>query len=433
MTSNQTDSQAEKEKPEQPTRPVQKPLGAFPHRPLEKPSNPISSQASNASTPMEPTGVQSSIAPTPTDTDRNEAQFHSGLGEHNDGPNARGHINSSSLRNNSIAKHSKSSRRDRDNSEKRNETPGPLKVRPTVSQPSKVTKHQTKARNKSPRLPSGNGPAIRGPPSQPSEEDLFYLLIQKLRQREDSEAASTALKEQMEAKIHEITQENENLQTRLEQANHRFQSQEAEIGSHRGLIDRWKVKFSKLRAFVAGMGNDYDCLRKDGQTLKSAQAALDGERRSINENLKHLYENTGRIEQQWSKHQTQITEVRHNVGSLQQSLSVTQDKVTDSNRLLFQEKHRVSTLEKFIKNYSIKQQERSTLIQEQQAETVKKLDAVFDHVEKRWQDSQCRLKAEVQPGLVECLELVKLLYNRESISPDDLQAVHDSIHTVSDR
>lgn len=318
--------------------------------------------------------------------------------------------------------------------QKTNENHTPLEPRPSSStQPSKVVKRQGKPKGKPTHSTRENGSSILGSPAQPSEEDLFYILIHRLRQREDSEAASAALKEHMEVQIREMTRVNEDLQAQLEQAHHHSLNQEAEIGSNRGLIDRWKAKFAKLRAFLVGIGNDYECLRKEGQAIKSTQTTLGEERQAINESLNRLYENTDRMEQQWNKHQKQFTDVRHDVGSIQQSLSIAQAKVTDGKRLLSQEKRRVSVFENFIRDHSIKQQNQTTQMQQRQVETKDKLDLFFDYVQKRWDDSQSALKSEVQPGLDECLKLVRLLCDQDCIKPIDLQTVHDTIHALSNR
>jgi hypothetical protein len=317
--------------------------------------------------------------------------------------------------------------------QERNGTHGPLDVLNSATQPSKVMKRRIGSKGKSPGLPHQNGPQIQGSSSQPSEEDLFYLLIHKLRQREDSEAASAALREQMESRIHEMVRVNEDLQSQLEQAHRRFQNQEVEIGSHRGLIDRWKVKFGKLRAFITGVGNDYECLRKEGQAIKSAQAILAGERQVITESLKSLYEGTSRVEQQWSKHQTEFTEMCHDVSALRKSLSIAHEKVADGKTLLLEEKRRVAILENFIKDHSTRQQKQATLIQQRQVETTNKLDLFFDHVQKCWLDSRSILESEVQQGLGECLNLVRLLSDRDFIKPADLHAVHDTIRAISGR
>lgn len=330
-------------------------------------------------------------------------------------------------------KNPKGNQTDETTPRKRKENPGPLDVRSSAAHPSKVVKRQSKEKGKLRQSARGKGPTIEQTSSEPSEEDLFYLLIHRLRQREDSEAASAALREQMETQIHEMARTNEDLQAQLEQAHHKSQNQEAEIGSHRGLIDRWKAKFGKLRAFITGIGNDYECLRREGQAIKSTQQILTGERKVINDSLKHLYETTDRIEQQWGKHRAQFAEISNDLSSLQQSLSIAQGKVTDGQRLLIQEKRRVSMLENFIRDHSIKHQKQATMIQRQQAETSSKLDRFFEHVQKTWDSSNGALKSEFQPALFECLKLVRLLGDRDSIKPSDLNTVHDTISALSGR
>lgn len=430
-SSDQLDTQNHEQTSTQPLEAASEPPDNLPPRPSSTIPTTDLSQKTGISTPIEVLRRKSPVISTPEKPNMMEHKPQAGPVDHVASNRRPGISNAPNSR--VREKHPKGNKRNETTPRKRKENPGPLDVRSSSTQPSKVVKRQSKARGKSPEFARENGLSIQENSSQPSEEDLFYLLIHRLRQREDSEAASTALREQMETQIQEMTRANEDLQTQLEQAHHKSLSQEAEIGSHRGLVDRWKVKFGKLRAFITGMGNDYECLRREGQAIKSAQETLTGERKVINDSLKHLHETTGRIEQQCGKHQAQFTEICHDLGSLQQTLALAQGKVTDGKRLLLQEKRRVSMLENFIRDHSTKQQSQATLIQQQQVDTSNKLDTFFGHVQKCWDDSHSALKSELQPGLGECLKLVRLLCDRDFIKSSDLESVHDNITSLSSR
>jgi transcriptional antiterminator Rof (Rho-off) len=89
---------------------------------------------------------------------------------------------------------------------------------------------------------------------QPSEADLFYMLINKLKRRDEAEAAAMALNEQMKEELCKADQEKKTLAAQLDQAVARSRTQDSEITSQRDLIDRWKAKFARLRAIVGLCG-----------------------------------------------------------------------------------------------------------------------------------------------------------------------------------
>ncbi|PGH13095.1 hypothetical protein AJ80_06467 [Polytolypa hystricis UAMH7299] len=296
---------------------------------------------------------------------------------------------------------------------------------------SKVTKQQ--------RFPKGqsNGAAIPGNPkppitgTQPSEEDLFYLLIRKLKQRDAVDAANTALKERLENQILDVTQENEALHFQLKEAGARCDKKEAELNDQRKLVERWKIKFTKLRNLMGDFGNNFEDLRKDGQRLKSEQAYLAEQSRHIREDIGRLGEDTDRIRKHWSQYKSSVSGIQYEVGSLEQSLIVAETKSSERDRVILQQKNQVATLENYIRTYASRQQKQGHLLQQNQLEALSKMGSIQELLEESREAVNSLLKAEISPKIDSCLGLLKLLDQKNWAKPAELAEVAGSIRGLS--
>ncbi|ODH13149.1 hypothetical protein ACO22_07553 [Paracoccidioides brasiliensis] len=266
--------------------------------------------------------------------------------------------------------------------------------------------------------------------SQTSEEDLFYMLIRKLKKRDEAEAATTAIKERMEIVIDELTQENDNLRCKLRDVGLICKNQKEQINARNSLVERWKEKFSKLRGFVTSVGNDFEILRKEGQLLKSSQDSLVQEKEHINETLKLMHDNTDQLKIRWDQHRATISGVQHECSSLEKSLSTETARCADAEKLISLERSRAAMLENYIKNYANRNQKLSAEIQQQQSQTITKIDEIYRHLEGSWNVSQSSMKNEIESGFSSCLSLLKSLTQQESVKRQDLESVDNAIRDL---
>ncbi|EEH38319.2 hypothetical protein PAAG_01240 [Paracoccidioides lutzii Pb01] len=266
--------------------------------------------------------------------------------------------------------------------------------------------------------------------SQPSEEDLFYMLIRKLKKRDEAEAATSAIKERMEIVIDELTQENDNLRCKLRDVGLICKNQKEQINARNSLVERWKEKFSRLRGFVTSVGNDFEILRKEGQLLKSAQDSLVQEKEHINETLKLMHDNTDQLKIRWDQHRATISGVQHECSSLEKSLSTAAGKCADAEKLISLERSRAAMLENYVRNYANRNQKLAAEIQQQQSQTITKIDEIYRHLEGSWNVSQSSMKKEIESGFISCLSLLKSLTQQESVKRQDLESVDNAIRDL---
>lgn len=269
--------------------------------------------------------------------------------------------------------------------------------------------------------------------SQPSEEDLFYMLIHRLKKRDEMEAETAAMKERIEEELFELTRANDNLRCKLRESELICKNKQEQLNARNSLVERWKVKFSKLRTFVTSVGNDFEVLRKEGQLLKSTQNSLFQEKDHIHEALKQMSNSTDQLRTRWSQHRETITGAQQEFNSLEKSLLVATTKLTDTDKLISMERNRVATLENYIKNYSDRHQKQAAEIEQKQCQTISKIDTIHKNLEGSWNLSQSSSKGEMESGFSSCISLLKSLSQQQTVKPHDLDKVESAIRDLSTR
>ncbi|KAK2809465.1 hypothetical protein FQN50_003733 [Emmonsiellopsis sp. PD_5] len=298
---------------------------------------------------------------------------------------------------------------------------------------SKVTKLQTYPRPTQSAAANNSIPPRMVPPSvsQPSEEDLFYMLIHKLKKRDEAEAATTALKEQMESKMLEVTQANDRLRGQLKQAELAYKKQQEQINIRNALVERWKAKFSKLRTFVTSVGNDFEVLRREGQALKATQDALSKEKQHIQETLKEVNGNTDQLKTCWGQHRETIAKMRHEYNTMEKSLLVASTKAADADRAVTTERNRVAVLEGYIRNYANGHRRQAEEILRNQSHALTKLEAVYEGLGGSLDNLASSFRTELESRFTSCLSLLESLNQKEFVQPQDHDRLNVAIRDLS--
>ncbi|EEP76298.1 predicted protein [Uncinocarpus reesii 1704] len=315
------------------------------------------------------------------------------------------------------------------NEDRRSSPYRPHSCSPSIqgSPASKVTKHYTPQRKGFNSRPIAHPSGL---PSQPSEEDLFHLLIHRLKRREQAEAASAALREELERRLRETNEENENLKGQLSQAEKLHKAQEMEKAAQRNLIERWKIKLSKLRNLITVIGNDHETLRKDGQLLRSAQTALIRGKHHIQADLRRLNNSADQVNKLIIKQNAELASVRPKLVELEHSLLLKDSRLNSNEKSLARERSRTAALENFIRNHSSKGLKQMASLLQHQAETSSKIEHCYENFSNLLTNSQSAIKSELELPLKACLELLSALTAREFVDPAVLSQVNSKLQTI---
>ncbi|KAK2783041.1 hypothetical protein FQN52_000486 [Onygenales sp. PD_12] len=298
---------------------------------------------------------------------------------------------------------------------------------------SKVTKRQTYPRSTQSVAANNSIPPRMVQPSvsQPSEEDLFYMLIHKLKKRDEAEATTTAIKEQMESKMLEVTQANDHLRGQLKQAELAYRKQQEQMNIRNALVERWKAKFSKLRTFVTSVGTDFEMLRKEGQALKATQDTLSKEKQHIQETLKEVNGNTDQLKTCWGQHRETISKMRDEYNTVEKSLLVASTKAADADRAVTTERNRVAVLEGYIRNHANGHRLQAEEILRSQSHALTKLEAVYEGLGGRLGNLASSFRTELESKFSSCLSLLESLNQKEFVQPQDHERLNVAIRDLS--
>ncbi|KAK2732459.1 hypothetical protein FQN57_002625 [Myotisia sp. PD_48] len=267
--------------------------------------------------------------------------------------------------------------------------------------------------------------------SLPSEEDLFALLLHKLKKREKAEAARAIKQEEMKIQLHQTNEENKTLKTALNEAEQHSSKREADKEAQQKLIERWKSKFSRMRAIMTSIENDQEALHRDGDVIKKTLLSLKAEHHRIYTNIKHVQDSASWAGEKWHQHKTQLSSIRHELTTLDQALQSARDKTSEENRALKEEKNRVMILESYIKSCSTRTLRQSTEIHRTQQQMASRLEAVASIVHDFWNTSHASFRDELKTNLDACLQALDKLNERGAVEPSHLHSLDSTIRESS--
>lgn len=303
---------------------------------------------------------------------------------------------------------------------------------PLTTRKYKVTKNRKKQRS---RVGGSRreSPILSNDDSRPSEEDLFYLLIQRLRQREEQEASNSALREQMKSDIVELSEENQSLRAQMEQCRSRQEEQEIEIDTRKRQSEHWKMKFSKLRRVLNGLGKEFKILRDEANDLKRTEAGLLQEKSELVKCLDEIKVNIDQASRKVSQQPAHVAAITADFNVMTQALRSAQDKTSYYHDRLLYEQRRVSKLERYIQSSANEHSLQLKFTKDMQSQVLGRLDTAIEHVKQRWESSQDILQSAIPPVLQECLESVNVLLQKNPVEKSDIRDLNQSLATQISR
>lgn len=321
-------------------------------------------------------------------------------------------------------------RRSRRHTPRSNPEPIGTPKRASVNQAYRVRKPPTPNRQSVRNSTVASFSVTPAPTGQPSEADLFYMLIHKLKRRDDAEAASVAMREQMEEKLRKAGDENKALTAQLNQAMIRYKKQGAEMTSQRGLIERWKVKFGKLRGVVKGIGDDQESIRDEGQRLKSTQSSLFQEKSQFFEQVKVISNATETVGQKLSNQRRQVSEIRHAAADLDHLVVRLKTQLADREISLVRERNHAARLEGHIENASKGHLRIAKEIRKDQIGTLSKIERIYKHIDASSKDHLETFRADLRPLLETSTEMLNIAKETEIVDPAQLRLVESLIRNL---
>ncbi|KAB8268951.1 hypothetical protein BDV30DRAFT_251782 [Aspergillus minisclerotigenes] len=221
-----------------------------------------------------------------------------------------------------------------------------------------------------------------------SEEDLFQLLFVKIKAREENEVVASSEKEQLEANISELTQENNALRSQLGVFSNELQQKTSESNAYKTQVEAWKAKIAKFKYILNELASGYKALRVETTQLKLTKTSLDRDKTGIKGTIADTREQLFHASSTVQKSQSCLVESQTLINSMKQALKNAEEKTRSVQERLSDEKKRSSLLETYIQDSSRLQAKRIGLIRAEQLEMLRKLNSGFETVAKHVDVSQ---------------------------------------------
>ncbi|KAF7169140.1 hypothetical protein CNMCM5623_001927 [Aspergillus felis] len=266
--------------------------------------------------------------------------------------------------------------------------------------------------------------------SQLSEEDLFQLLINRMRVREENEIAASDLQERMEADMSELAEENKTLKHQLETIDNQLQRSKCQTKTYRAQIENWKAKLVKFKGMLNELGAEYRNLRNENLRLKESKATLENERIEIESSIEDARRQISQAVALVGEERNQLVESEKKIEAMTLALKNAEEKTVFVQTQLMEERRRSSILESYIHNNSRVQTKQLAVIRTEQQEMLSKLNSAFDILGQSVNSSQAATQTTLELTLEKSFSLVRELSEQLSRDRVDIQQCNDIVHKI---
>ena len=267
----------------------------------------------------------------------------------------------------------------------------------------------------------------------PSEEKLFELLIGRIRQREEQEAATVELLCQMEKQNLQLKDENQNLKQQLEADHEKLRRSVAESKERRTQMDHWKEKLRSFKEVVNELGKEYEILRDESDKFRVTTESLESEKSGLLDSIDGIRIQIARAEGIIDEQKLQLLESESRAAVLQQSLEAANDFRDLSKSELANEKKRSAILEFYIQNYARNQTRQLLLIREDQRKLIERFNSGIQSLSEESGTSKDTLLSEVRTSADQLCTSVDILSDKCTAERMEVQDFTNSVHDAISR
>lgn len=264
-----------------------------------------------------------------------------------------------------------------------------------------------------------------------SEERLFELLIKKIRQREEQEAATAELQCHLEEQNLRLKDENQNLKQQLHVDHERLQKTVAESKACRTQMDHWKEKLRRFKDVVNDLGKEYDTLRNESDKFKLTTESLEKEKSELMHATDDIRLQIARAKATIDEREIQLLKSESDAAVLRQGLKAAKELGELSKSELASEKKRSAILESYIQNSARNQTRQLLLIKEDQRKLIESFNSGIKCLSEESTASNDTILSEVRTcadRLCTSVETLGEKCNSERIEVQDFtNTIHDAI------
>lgn len=261
---------------------------------------------------------------------------------------------------------------------------------------------------------------------QLTEDNLFEMLIGRIRQREENEIAVANLQRRIEFQNLELRQENHDLHQQLETGHLRLERMDTEVKKNQARLQDWKLKIRKFKQVVDELGHDHDILKDENERFKATAASLEKEKSVLFQAVDNAKLQIARAEETAEEQRKEISEKEKSIALLQQSLTAAEDQDECTKAELISERNRSATLESYIQNYAIAQAKQIGLIRDDQVKLAQDLEKELGSVVFNMTTVKDNTLSETRTAFETCHASIQALTEKFSKEMSEVQESKDS-------
>ncbi|KAJ5773066.1 hypothetical protein N7457_007962 [Penicillium paradoxum] len=257
---------------------------------------------------------------------------------------------------------------------------------------------------------------------QLSEDDLFELLIKRMKQREETEHAATLIQRQVKNENSALKEQNLVLQDRLKKCQGQLAKTSSESRAQRAQIDKWKEKLGMFKGILNELGREYGVVREHSKVLKETTVSLAKEKSEIQQNLVDIKLQVSNYAEKIQGQRDKLLNSETTVSRLKEALNHSEKRGELIKAQLSNEKRRIATLENYIQNESQSQARYLALVRNDQRKMAEKFDSACELFITSCVKSQDVILSKLSPKLEQCVDSVQKLQNQcvtEAINVQD--------------
>ncbi|KAJ5928320.1 hypothetical protein N7466_007276 [Penicillium verhagenii] len=249
----------------------------------------------------------------------------------------------------------------------------PMNELPTSKGSTQVRKRKSNRRQRSISVSKAD-------PQNLNEVTLFELLIAKIKQREENEAAENAMHHEVETQNTLLSKQNQDLRQQIHLAQLRLQKTVEESKANRSLLSEWKSKIRSFKQVVNELGRGYDDLRNEANEQRERALSLEKEGSDLTTDICQTKVRISQAEEMIDSQQKRIFEDDKAIAVLEQALSGSRKGEENAKLQLSEQKKRVVMLEAYIQNFAMAHTKQIGLMKEGQEILIERFTKGLDAV-----------------------------------------------------
>jgi peptidoglycan hydrolase CwlO-like protein len=269
--------------------------------------------------------------------------------------------------------------------------------------------------------------------SQPTEEDIYYLLMSRSREAKHRERALEATQKKLRAQLHRLHEQSGTFQQQLTAASARSARQNAKITAYQAQIDDFKSRFTKFKTYARDLAQDYTDMGKAMKYIGTNTNELIEDRADINRNLEWLHKSSASASALLVGLRPKISAVAQEIRPLQHALRLAEVKAQMTDASLQQERLRNNRIETQMLGSQQVQERLSLSAMQEYRNVAGYLDDLCQAIIQLGATVTKKQPSEDIPGVVECLSLLQTLAEKQGTSITTLTEMKGVVGMISER